>query len=178
MDESRDGQSAARSVPAVALTDVLLAVATVVLLVDFFLPWWSVRVVAGVIDSVPYSASIDGLSGWGWLSVAGWLVALASMTRVLVVSRRSPGKRVDSSTGMWVIFAAGLAELLGNVLFFVAAPKSETFITLDRYGSIGLGLIIASAGGLALIVGALLALGRKGHRTPELSSQPFAATAE
>jgi hypothetical protein len=169
------GKSTARSVvTATRAGEVLLAVASVVLFIALFLPWWSVRVFRGF----TYLSVSTGFSGWGWLSVAACLVTLIVTARIFVVPRVATGlplgKRLDSRMTACVSVAAGVTELLGNVLFIAAAPKTNLI-------SVGLGLIVKGrgagltmamvAGGVIIVGGLRLLISPKNRTAPVSSGQ-------
>ena len=140
--------------------NALLVMATIALIVAFCLPWWSVNFRADHSPNV--FGTTYGFSGWGWLSFVATLVALALTTR-LIVAR---GKLLDKRMLAWATLAAGVAELLGNALFNVMAPKTEVFIGAERLATRGVGLTIATMAGVVLIVSGLLMLISRSRQAP------------
>src|SRR5271166_2881550 len=134
----------------------LLAVAAVALFVAFFLPWWSLKI-EGILV-VNRTVVTGGFSGWGWLSFAVGLLVLGLMVRLVVARGTSPSTKPNNRTQAWVTVAAGAAEVLGNVLFILATPKTEIFVGAGQVASVGVGLVIAMVAGSVLIVGGLLML--------------------
>jgi len=59
----------------------------------------------------------------GWLSFAGGLLLSPWWAKLVVARRTSLGKHLDSRALAGVTVAAGITELLGNLLFVVAAPR-------------------------------------------------------
>ena len=135
-----------------------LAMATVLLVVAYCLPWWSVTYEGGWLTN--RTVTTYGFSGWGWLSFAAGLVALALTVRI--ASR----KRLDKRLLAWATFVAGLAELLGNALFTVMATKTEIFISVALVATRGIGLTIAMVAGGMLIVSGLLMLTSRNRHAP------------
>ena len=140
---------------------MLLVSATVALLVALCLPWWSLRM---QVFQDRWLRVSPAFSGWGWLSFAAWLVAL-TMTLRLVVIGWSYGNRPHNRGAACVIVIAGAAELLGNVMFIVSAPKTEVFVSAGQFASYGAGLIIAIVAGVMLVASGLLMLGSKARAT-------------
>jgi hypothetical protein len=143
---------------------VLLVIATIAVFVALFLPWWSLREV--VFQSTRTVVS-TGFHGWGWLSLAATLVAFVAVVKLLVFAPVTngtlPGRWRDNRSVAWVIVMAGTAELVGNVLFIVAAPKTEVFVSAGQFASYGIGVIIAMVGGVMVLAGGLLMLGQTDH---------------
>jgi hypothetical protein len=159
---------------------MLLAVATVVLFIALFLPWWSVR---AFLFGRTYLLVSTGFSGWGWLSVAACLVTLIVTVRLFVVPQAAKrlrlGQRLDSRMAAWAAVAAGVAELLGNALFSAAARKTNVIavgIGLVVKGR-GLGLTMAMVAGAAIVASGLLLLIRPKNRTAPVSSGQDAPSA-
>ena len=148
---------------------MLLVTGTIALFVALCLPWWSLRMQVFQERWVTVSPAF---SGWGWLSFAAWLVAL-TMTRRLVVIGWPHGNRSHNRGAAWVIVIAGAAELLGNVMFIVSAPKTEVFGSAGQFASYGAGLILAIVAGVMLVASGLLMLGSK-DRAP-VSAVPVTA---
>ena len=170
MGASDGRQSASGSVVTAARAGaVLLVIATIALLVALCLPWWSLRMQVFQDRWVTVSPAF---SGWGWLSFAAWLVAL-TMTLRLVVVGWPYGNRSHNRGAAWVIVTAGAAELLGNVMFIVSAPKTEVFVSAGQFASYGAGLIVAIVAGVMLVASGLLMLGSK-DRAP-VSAVPVTA---
>ena len=122
----------------------LLVLATAGLMAAFFLPWWSLA--REDIVLVHPTVLNDCFSGWGWLSFAAGLVALALVVRLVIAKGISLGVHLDSRMLASTTVAAGLAELLGNMLFIAAAPKTEIFIGAGQGATRGVGLDIAYGG--------------------------------
>jgi hypothetical protein len=157
---------------------VLFAVASVVLFIALFLPWWSVRVFRGL----TYLSVSTGVSGWGWLSAAACLVTLIVAARLFVVpqvARGLPvGKRLDSRIAAWVSVTAGVAELLGNVLFIAAVPRTWLAASFGQVAKgRGVGLTMAMVAGGVIIASGLLLLARPKNRTAPVSSGQDAPSA-
>jgi hypothetical protein len=167
------GKSTARSVATARRAgQVLFAVASVALFIALFLPWWSVRVFRGF----TYLSVSTGFSGWGWLSVAACLATLVVTARIFVLPQMGRvlpvGKRLDSRMTACVSVAAGVTELLGNVLFIAAAPKTNLIsggLGLIVKGR-GVGLTMAMVAGAVIIVSGLLLLISPKYRTAPVSS--------
>jgi hypothetical protein len=130
--------------------------ATVALMAPFFLPWWSLTR-EGIVFVHPTEVN-DGFSGWGWLSFAAGLVALALVVRLVIAKGTPLGTRLDSRKLAWTTVTAGVAELVGNMLFIATAPKTEVFIGAGQVATRGLGLDIAMVAGVVLVVSVLLML--------------------
>lgn len=162
---------------------VLLVIGTIALFVALFLPWWSLRVVVFQHHS---SLVSTGFSSWGWLSFAAWLLTLTVTLRLFVVplaTGRSPVRLLDARVVAWATMAAGIGELVGNVLFIVVAPKTEVFVSAGQFASVGVGVIIAMVGGVMVLAGGLLLLGQhdrsvaRSARAAEVEGPPAAARA-
>ncbi len=146
----------------------LLVLATAGLMAAFFLPWWSLT--REDIVFVHPTVLNDGFSGWGWLSFAAGLVALALVARLVIAKGISLGVHLDSRMLAGFTVAAGLAEFLGNMLFIAAAPKTEVFIGASQVVSRGVGLDIAMVAGIVLIAsGLLMFASNKRHSPAELA---------
>jgi hypothetical protein len=91
-------------------------VAAVLGLISTFLRWYSVSVGVG---SYSVSASINGWHGWGFLALLGYLVA--GIVVLLPLAQRSVRTLIPSLppdvTEARVVLGAGLAALLGTILF-------------------------------------------------------------
>ena len=112
----------------------------------------------------------DCFSGWGWLSFAAGLVALALVVRLVIAKGISLGVHLDSRMLASTTVAAGLAELLGNMLFIAAAPKTEIFIGAGQGATRGVGLDIAMVAGIVLTAsGLLMFASNKRHSPAELA---------
>jgi hypothetical protein len=114
-----------------------------------------------------YLTGSNGFSGWGWLSFAAGMVALALTTRLIVAW----GRWLDRRMLAWLTVAAGVAELLGNALFIGMAPKTEIFIGVGQVATRGVGLTIATVAGVVLIASGLLMLASRNQRTPAVGEQ-------
>jgi len=121
--------------------NALLVVATVLLVIAFCLPWWSLKY-AGILG-VNRTVTSYGFSGWGWLSFTAGLVVLALMVRLIVARGTPPSTKVANRTLAWVTVAAGVAELVGNLLFIVTAPRTLIAIGEGQIATRGVGLTIA-----------------------------------
>jgi len=121
--------------------NALLVVATVLLVIAFCLPWWSLKY-AGILV-VNRTVTSYGFSGWGWLSFTAGLVVLALMVRLIVARGTPPSTKVANRTLAWVTVAAGVAELVGNLLFIVTAPRTLIAIGEGQIATRGVGLTIA-----------------------------------
>jgi len=148
----------------------LLALATIVLFIALFLPWWSTKDFSGHTHLLVST----GFSGWGWLSVAACLVTLVVAARIFVV-QMAPGlplgKRLDSRIAAWASVASGVVELLGNVLFISAAPKTRLSVSFGEVSEgRGVGLTMAMVAGGVIIASGLLLLIRPKNRTAPGSS--------
>jgi hypothetical protein len=133
--------------------NALLVTATIALIVAFCLPWWSVNYRGG--DHSPNTfRTTYGFSGWGWLSFAAGMVALALTTRLMVAR----GTWLDKRMLAWATVAAGVAELVGNTLFIITAPKTEILIGAERFVTRGVGLTTATVAGVVLVASGLLML--------------------
>jgi amino acid transporter len=125
MGASEGRRSIGPGVTAAQAAAVLLVIGTIALFVALFLPWWSLREV--VFQSTRTVVS-TGFHGWGWLSIAATLVTFVAVVNLLLiapVTNGTPGRWRDNRSVARVIVMAGTAELVGNVLFIVAAPKTE-----------------------------------------------------
>ena len=140
--------------------NALLVMATIAPIVAFCLPWWSVNFRADHSPNV--FRTTYGFSGWGWLSFVAALVAIALTTRLMVAR----GTRLDKRMLAWITVAVGVAELLGNVLFIVMAPKTEIFLGGGRVATRGVGLTIAIVAGGMVIVSGLLMLVSRNRQAP------------
>ncbi|MGA2530157.1 MAG: hypothetical protein ABSG36_13470 [Acidimicrobiales bacterium] len=149
----------------------LFVMAAVLLVVAFCLPWWSVSY-AGILV-VNRTVTTWGFSGWAWLSFAAGLALLTLTVRFIAARGMPPTGQFDNRGAPWVIAAAGLAEILGNVLFVVAAPKTEVFISVGEFATRGVGLTIAMvAGGMLIVSGLVLAVSiRQAHVSAAPSAQ-------
>jgi hypothetical protein len=142
--------------------NALLVMATIALIVAFCLPWWSVNYRA---DHSPNTfGTTYGFSGWGWLSFAAGMVALALTTRLMVAR----GTWLDKRMLAWATVAAGVAELVGNTLFIITAPKTEILIGAERsrFVSRGVGITIAMVAGVLLVASGLLMLISRNRQAP------------
>ncbi len=148
---------------------ILLAFATVLLFVAMFLPWWSLKVTMVLRTHLVVST---GFSSWGWLSFAAGLVALVVTTRLLVVPHLAMEipfeKRLNIRVMAWATLAAGGAELLGNLLFINAAPRTRLGFGGSEIASHGVGLVIAIVCGLTFIICGLLMLLQRDRGAPSL----------
>lgn len=142
----------------------LLVLGTVALMAAFLLPWWSLRR-EGIVFVNPTVVG-DGFSGWGWLSFAAGLVVLALTVRLVIEKGTSLGARLDNRMLAWIAMVAGVAELLGGVLFIVAAQKTEVFIGAGQVASRGVGLGIAMVAGVVVIASGLLMLASRNRQVP------------
>jgi hypothetical protein len=140
--------------------NALLVTATIALIVAFCLPWWSLR--GWVLPRAPrtYLTVSTGFSDWGWVSFVAALMALAL---TVMVAR---GTWLDKRMLAWLTVAAGVAELLGNVLFMVMAPNTEILIGAERLASSGIGLTIAIVAGVVLIASGLVMIVSRNRRVP------------
>ena len=169
----RRARSTSESVETSAQTRalLLLVVATIVLIIALFLPWWTVKISLMNHTHVVVST---GFTSWGWLSFTAWLVALATAIRSWRLRQSTMSaplrSRLDGQVAAWVTVAAGVAELLGNVLFVLTAPKTRIGVSSEVVASHGEGLVIAIACGLAIAFIGLLMLTpySRGSSTPRL----------
>lgn len=141
----------------------LMVIGTVLLVVSYCLPWWSVKY-AGILNGNQTVVSY-GFSGWGWLSLAAGFAAVYLVTR-LVGGGASPHKQLNASTLGWVAFAAGAADLIGNWLFIAAAPQTLNYVGVGQTATRGAGLTIATVAGVALIFSGLLIAVSDGQQSP------------
>ena len=140
--------------------NALLVMATIALIVAFCLPWWSVNYRA---DHSPNTfGTTYGFSGWGWLSFAAGMVALALTTRLMVAR----GTWLDKRMLAWATVAAGVAELVGNTLFIITAPKTEILIGAERFVTRGVGLTAATVAGVVLVISGLVLLVSRNRQAP------------
>jgi hypothetical protein len=126
-----------------------LTMATAGLIAAFFLPWWSLWISTYGGRERPYVVASTGFSGWGWLSFAAGLVALALVVRLVIAKGTLPGAHLDSRMLAGITVAAGLAELLGNMLYIAAAPKSLSRIFMQRVAWLAARSVGAAAAGRA-----------------------------
>jgi hypothetical protein len=134
----------------------------------FFLPWQSLTRESTVF--VHPTVVNDGFSGWGWLSFAAALVATALVVRLVTAKGTLLGAHLDSRMLACITVAAGLTELLGNVLFIATAPKTEIFISAGQVAGRRVGLDIAMVAGVVLIASGLLMFApNKRHSPAELA---------
>jgi len=140
--------------------NALLVMVSVLLIIAFCLPWWQLKVVAD--HSPVLNQDAYGFSGWGRLSFVAALVAVVLTTRLMVARGTWHDKRMLT----WITVAVGVAELIGNVLFIVMAPKTEIFLGGGRVASRGVGLSIAMVTGVVLIVGGVLMLVSRNRQAP------------
>lgn len=128
----------------------LLVGASVLLLIALLLPWWSVTAV------FLGTFSLDGFHSWGWLSFISWLV-IAALTVGLVARQRVVGTSlatlVDDRRTLWLLVAAGGAEILGDLLFIAVAPSGSG---TGYSAGIGAGVVIAIICGLVIVYAGLL----------------------
>jgi len=143
-----------------------LTMATAGLIAAFFLPWWSLWISPYGGRERPYVAASTGFSGWGWLSFAAGLVALALVVRLAIAKGTSLDAHLDSRMLAGITVAAGLAELLGNMLYIAAAPKTEIFIGAGQGATRRVGLDIGMVAGVVLIVSGLLMFASHKRRSP------------
>ena len=143
-----------------------LTMATAGLIAAFFLPWWSLWISTYGGRERPYVVASTGFSGWGWLSFAAGLVALALVVRLVIAKGTLPGAHLDSWMLAGITVAAGLAELLGNMLYIAAAPKTEIFIGAGQGATRRVGLDIGMVAGVVLIVSGLLMFASHKRRSP------------
>jgi hypothetical protein len=98
------------------------------------------------------------------LSFVAWLLALVMAVRLFFFSQITTGAsligRLDGRVAAWAALGAGVAELLGNVLFITSAFKTRFSIGAEVVAIHGEGLVIAMACGLGIIVSSLLLLTR------------------
>ncbi len=147
---------------------MLLVLATAGLMAAFFLPWQSLTRESTVF--VHPTVVNDGFSGWGWLSFAAALVATALVVRLVTAKGTLLGADLDSRMLACITVAAGLTELLGNVLFIATAPKTEIFISAGQVAGRRVGLDIAMVAGVVLIASGLLMFApNKRHSPAELA---------
>ena len=79
-------------------------------------------------------------------------MVFALTTRLMVARGKSPGKQFGTHTPGFVTVAAGVAELVGNVVYIIMAPKTEILIGVGQGASRGVGLTIAAVAGVVLII--------------------------
>jgi len=144
----------------------LLTMAAAALMAACFLPWWSLWISPYGGRERPYVVASTGFSGWGWLSFAAGLVALALVVRLVIAKGTSLDAHLDSRMLAGITVAAGLAELLGNMLYIAAAPKTEVLIGTGQGASRGVGLNIAMVAGVVLIASGLLTFASQRRRSP------------
>ena len=154
--------------------NALLVMAAVLLVVARCLPWWTLKFWIASRPMSTFSAQSDGFSGWGWLSFAGGLLALPLVAKLVVARRTSLGKHLDSRALAGVTVAAGITELLGNLLFVVAAPKTVIAFGGGQYARRGLGLDIAMVAGVVLIASGLIMVVSRSRRAPASSERDAA----
>jgi hypothetical protein len=144
--------------------------ATIALIVAFCLPWWSLR--AWVLPRAPrtYLTVSTGFAGWGWLSFLAALVALALTTRLILARRTWLDKRIVA----WVTMTAGAAELLGNWLFIITAPKTWLGGGAGQVATRGVGLTVATVAGVVLIISGVLMGAPHRRRSPAESAMAAA----
>ena len=153
----------------------LLPVATGLLLISLFLPWWSWTVVGAFHPT--FSVSLNGLTSWGWLSFGAALLALGLTMRCFAPPHLARGtllaKAPDTSVAAPLTVTAGVTVLLSGVLFvFVATKGGGSFFTFaSNFAGLGAGLIIAMVAGVMLIASGLLMLGSRVQREPADSAQ-------
>jgi len=144
------------------LSSKVASVASLVLLVAFFLPWWSATVL--LIGTV----SLDGFNSWGWLSFIAWLAALALVVRLFAGATFRWAPRLDERMIGGFLAGAGIAEVIGNILFIVVAP---TGVQAGAAASLGFGVVIALIAGLAIVYSGLLLLGPSWLPRPEAADR-------
>lgn len=149
--------------------NALLVMGTIGLIVAFCLPWWSLRVFPYASRN-SYLLVSHGFSGWGWLSVAAGLVALALTVRLTVTKGAVPGTKARSRTLGWATMVAGAAEFAGNALFINTAPKTEIFIGAGQGATRGVGLTIATVAGAVIVVSGLFMVASHRRRSPRTAA--------
>jgi len=98
------------------------------------------------------------------------------MTVMLIAGGTSHGKHLANRTQGLVTVAAGAAELVGNVLFIVMAPKTEIFIGAGQIATRGAGVTIAMVAGVVLIISGVLMLVSRNRRVAVLSAPSALST--
>jgi len=146
----------------------LLAASWIVLAIALFLTWWTVSWIVPPITQPPPSIT-NGFSGlWGWVSLASWIAltfgfalrAPRSALRAPVWIRHiaSMATMATEIKGLGVTaMLCGALELAGNLLFISAAPKTHIAMP-GQIATRGIGLDLAMACGLAIVVGGALML--------------------
>ena len=78
------------------------------------------------------------------------------------------GTWLDKRMLAWASVAAGVAELVGNTLFIITAPKTEILIGAERsrFVSRGVGITIAMVAGVLLVASGLLMLISRNRQAP------------
>jgi hypothetical protein len=174
---TRSARAAEVEVPSAAAQAgiALLPVATGLLLISLFLPWWSWKVVGGLHPT--FAVSLDGLTSWGWLSFGAVLFVLGLTVRLVALPRLARGTllatAIDTSVADTLTVAAGVTVLLSGVLFvFVATKGGGSFDSFaSHFVGVGAGLIIALVAGALLIGSGLLMLGSRVQPEAAYSAQ-------
>jgi len=133
----------------------LLALSLIGLLVALFQTWWTVHwIVPPIVQPPP--VTINGFSGWGWLSAASWILLTVSLGRVLAAQiRHGSATRLEGKVLSVTTLVGGVIELAGSLLHIATAPRTHIAVP-GQYVRIAAGPDIAIAYGLTIIASGIL----------------------